>query len=74
MADAASSNVTLIKIINSEPDAFQAEVYLTTGSERWNIVASPDSRHIFFVNSGQDTITVIDAESQTIIGSVDLPM
>ena len=34
----------------------------TTGAEPWNVVVSPDGRRVFVANSGQDTITVIDAE------------
>ena len=34
---------------------------LTTGAEPWNVVVSPDGRRAFVANSGQDTITVIDA-------------
>src|SRR5262249_20306293 len=44
----------------------------TTGAEPWNIVCSPDGRRVFVANSGQDTITVIDATNRTIIGHVDL--
>ena len=34
-----------------------------TGAEPWNIVVSPDGRRVFVANSGQDTITVIDARA-----------
>ena len=40
---------------------------LTTGAEPWNIVSSPDGKRIFVANSGQDTITVINALNRTII-------
>src|SRR5213078_3506596 len=36
------------------------------------IVCSPDGKRVFVANSGQDTITVIDATTRTIIGHVDL--
>lgn len=80
VANAAAGAVTVIKIINPTPDGFQAEVdsrigatgALTTGAEPWSIVGSPDGRRIFVANSGQDTITVIDATTRQIIGDVDL--
>jgi YVTN family beta-propeller protein len=80
VANAAGSSVTVIRIIKADPDAFQAEVdrlvgrdgRLTTGSEPWNIVVSPDGRRVFVANSGQDTITVIDAKHHKIIGHVNL--
>ena len=80
VADAAGSDVTVIQITNSNPSTFQAQVdphagkqgHLTTGSEPWNIVVSPDGKRVFVANSGQDTITVIDATKQKIIGNVNL--
>jgi YVTN family beta-propeller protein len=74
VANAAGSNVTVIKIVNSDPAAFHADVvrHLTTGAEPWNIVASPDGKRIFVANSSQDTITVIDAKKNVVMGSVDL--
>jgi YVTN family beta-propeller protein len=74
VANAAGSDVTVIKIINADPDKFQADVYrlLTTGAEPWNIVSSPDGKRIFVANSSQDTITVIDAKHNRVIGNVDL--
>ena len=45
---------------------------LTTGAEPWNIVCSPDGLRVFVANSGQDTITVINATTRTIIGHTDL--
>ena len=80
VANAAANTVTVIKITNSNPDNFAAAVdntvgkngRLTTGAEPWNIVSSPDGRRIFVANSGQDTITVIDAARNEIIGDVDL--
>src|SRR5205814_10271289 len=60
VADAAGSDVTVIKIVNRCPDTFQADVdwhagkhgHIKTGSEPWNIVASPDGKRIFVANSG----------------------
>jgi YVTN family beta-propeller protein len=80
VANAAASTVTVIRIANSDPDDFEARVarrvgrngQLVTGAEPWNIVASPDGKRIFVANSGQDTITVIDATNQRIIGHVNL--
>jgi YVTN family beta-propeller protein len=80
VANAAANTVTVIKITNASPDAFQAAVdttvgqngHLTTGAEPWNIVASPDGNRIFVANSGQDTVTVIDATTRAIIGHVNL--
>ena len=80
VANAAGSSVTVIRIYDADPNNFRAEVdrdadehgYLKTGAEPWNIVASPDGRRIFVANSGQDTITVINARNQKIIGQVDL--
>src|SRR5262249_11338119 len=45
---------------------------LATGAEPWNVVCSPDGTRVFVANSGQDTITVINASTRTIIGHVDL--
>jgi YVTN family beta-propeller protein len=80
VADAAGSDITVIKITNADPSHFAAGIdtstgkngHLLTGSEPWNIVVSPDGQRVFVANSGQDTITVIDANSRTIIGQVDL--
>jgi YVTN family beta-propeller protein len=74
VANAASGNVTVIRIINDSPRRFRARVRkrLVTGAEPWNIVASPDGRRIFVANSGQDTITVIDATTRDVIGDVNL--
>ncbi len=74
----AASSVTVIKIKNAS--SFSAEVdrqagknsHITTGAEPWNIVASPDGKRVFVANSGQDTITVIDAKLNKIIGHVDV--
>src|SRR5437867_741559 len=74
VANAAAGTVTVIRIQNPDPSAFEAvpESELTAGSEPWSIVASPDGRRIFVANSGQDTVTVIDANKRRIIGHVDL--
>ena len=45
---------------------------MTTGAEPWNIVISPDGKRVFVANSGQDTITVINALNRHVIGHVDL--
>jgi YVTN family beta-propeller protein len=68
VANAAANTVTVIEIINPDPNRFIAEVdksvgndgQLTTGAEPWNIVTSPDGKRVFVANSGQDTITVIE--------------
>jgi YVTN family beta-propeller protein len=80
VANAASNNVTVIRITSPSPAAFVAAPDLTvgvrgsitTGAEPWNIVVSPDGLRVFVANSGQDTITVINAQNRTVIGSVNL--
>ncbi len=80
VANAASNNVTVIKITNASPASFVAAPDLTvgvggtitTGAEPWNIVSSPDGLRIFVANSGQDTLTVINALNRSVIGSVNL--
>lgn len=69
------NGVKIIDITNSNPATFSATPrsgFLVTGAEPWNLVASPDGSRIFVANSGQDTITVIRTDNQTIVGSVDL--
>jgi DNA-binding beta-propeller fold protein YncE len=69
------NGVKVIDITSSNPATFRAVPragFLTTGAEPWNLVASPDGSRIFVANSGQDTITVIRTDNQTIVGSVDL--
>jgi YVTN family beta-propeller protein len=69
VANAAGGTVTVIRIQNANPNRFRANIdrrvgrrgALRTGAEPWNIVASPNGRRIYVANSGQDTITVIDA-------------
>jgi YVTN family beta-propeller protein len=80
VACAAAGTVTVIKITDPTYYSFAAAVdttvgnngQLTTGAEPWNIVCSPDGQRVFVANSGQDTISVIDTASKTIIGDVDL--
>ncbi|MEZ4725680.1 MAG: hypothetical protein R3E79_00940 [Caldilineaceae bacterium] len=68
------NSVTVIEIRSSNLNTFNAVVQkrLVTGAEPWNLVASPDGQRIFVANSGQDTITVIRTDNQTIVGSVNL--
>ncbi len=71
VANSASGTVTVIRITRPSAKRFRARVEkrsgkkgaLTTGAEPWNVVVSPDGRRAFVANSGQDTITVIDAQS-----------
>ncbi len=74
VANAAAGTVTLVRIKDGDPDHFDWEVRDTfaTGSESWSVVSSPDGRRVFVANSGQDTITVIDAKSRKVVGQVDL--
>jgi YVTN family beta-propeller protein len=74
VANAASSNVTVIRITNPSVNNFTAAVAATlrTGAEPWNIVISPDGKRVFVANSAQDTITVINALTRTIVGQVNL--
>lgn len=80
VANASSNNVAVIRITNAAWAGFSAALdtstgaggYLTTGAEPWNIVISPDGQRVFVANSGQDTITVIDAQTRALIGNVDL--
>jgi YVTN family beta-propeller protein len=74
VANAASSNVTVIRIRRASARRFRARVdrrigrrgNLTTGAEPWNIVISPNGRRVYVANSGQDTITVIDSSRRRI--------
>jgi YVTN family beta-propeller protein len=69
VANAASGNVTVIRIKNAKPSRFRAGVArdlgnngkFLTGAEPWNIVSSPDGRRVYVANSSQDSVTVIDA-------------
>ena len=66
-------HVTVIQITNAKVPGFRARVQneFRTGAEPWNIVSSPDGKRVFVANSGQDTITVINALNQHIIGHVE---
>jgi len=80
VANAADGTVTVIAILDADPNHFSAQVAksvgnngaLTTGAEPWNIVVSPDGKRVFVANSSQDTITVIYAPLNYVIGNVDL--
>jgi YVTN family beta-propeller protein len=80
VANAAASTVSVIRIRNADPRHFRAGIArdigrrgsFITGAEPWNIVISPDGRRVFVANSGQDTITVIDAWHPRVIGHVDV--
>ena len=80
VANAAAGTVTVIKINDPLWGTFSAVVdtsvgsngQLTTGAEPWNIVCSPDGKRVFVANSGQDTITVIDTATRSIVGNVNL--
>jgi YVTN family beta-propeller protein len=74
VVNAADNSVTIINVASSSPSAVNASVEKTiiTGAEPWNVVASPDGRRVFVANSVQDTITVINAETRSVIGDVDV--
>lgn len=74
VASPPDNGVRVIEITNASVNNFSASVknLLVTGAEPWNLVASPDGSRIFVANSGQDTITVIRTDTQSIVGSVDL--
>lgn len=80
VANAASNNLTVIRITNTNPANFVAAIDLsaglngsiTTGAEPWNVVISPNGQRVFVSNSGQDTITVINALNRSVIGNVNL--
>jgi YVTN family beta-propeller protein len=79
VANAASGTVTVIRIRRASAKRFRAGPLrrrgtIRTGAEPWNIVISPNGRRVFVANSGQDTITVIDAKSRRkrVIGNVNL--
>jgi YVTN family beta-propeller protein len=80
VANAAGNSVTVIKINDPAWGTFSAVVdtlagingHILTGAEPWNVVTSPDGNRVFVANSGQDTITVINAATRAIIGHVDL--
>jgi YVTN family beta-propeller protein len=70
----AGSSVTVIKVLNDTCEDWAAvpDRTIVTGAEPWNIVISPDGKRVFVANSGQDTITVINAATRDKIGDVDL--
>jgi YVTN family beta-propeller protein len=74
VANAASSSVTIIRIIDPSCAGWSAQVAKTikTGAEPWDLVISPNGKRVFVANSAQDTITVINAQNRTKIGDVDL--
>ena len=80
VSNTAGNSVTVIRIRNSHPDRFKADVdrqsgrygELVTGAEPVGIVVSPDGKRVFVANSSQDTVSVIDAKKRKIIGSVDM--
>jgi YVTN family beta-propeller protein len=84
VANAGSGSVTVIRITRASARRFKARPdrragrrgAIVTGSEPWNIVISPNGRRVFVANSGQDTITVIDARrprgKRKVIGNVNL--
>lgn len=75
VANAADNSVTIITVENSNATSVtiaQQKKTLITGAEPWNIVAAPDGRRVFVANSGQDTVTVIRTDSQSIVGNLNL--
>ncbi|MGI8602185.1 MAG: YncE family protein [Verrucomicrobiales bacterium] len=80
VANAASNNVTVIRINDPAWGTFSAQVdmtagvngHITTGAEPWNIVCSPDGNRVFVANSQQDTVTVINTATRGVIGHVHL--
>jgi YVTN family beta-propeller protein len=80
VANAGDNSVTVIRILVGEFAGFNAAVdrtvgqngHLTTGAEPFAVTVSPDGKRVFVSNGHQDTITVINAETRTIIGHVDL--
>ncbi|HET6519158.1 MAG TPA: YncE family protein, partial [Geminicoccaceae bacterium] len=83
VANAAADSVSVIRILNANPDDFQAALddrvgangELTTGAEPWSVVASPDGRRVFVANSGQDTITVLTPRAPNgprVLGRINL--
>jgi YVTN family beta-propeller protein len=80
VANTADGSLTVIRITNPNPNRFRARVdprfgprgRITTGSEPWAVVATPDARRVFVSNSGQDTITVLDVAGRRLVGHVEL--
>ena len=80
VANAADGTISVIKVINADPNRFFAALdrsaaqdgRLTTGSEPRSVVVSPDGKRVLVANRSQDTITWIDAKDQRILGTYDL--
>jgi YVTN family beta-propeller protein len=84
VANAQSGTVTVIRITRASTRRFRARAdrragrrgQIVTGAEPWNVVISPNGRRVYVANSGQDTITVIDASrprgKRKVIGHVNL--
>lgn len=74
VANAAAGHLAVIRVTNPSPGAFAAAVEktITTGAEPWNVVVSPDGKRVFVANSAQDTISVINAQTRTLVGQVNL--
>ncbi len=75
VANAAGNSVSIITVNSSSASSVQTDPAIktiVTGSEPWNVVVSPDGKRAFVANSGQDTITVIRTDTQTVIGAIDV--
>ncbi|MFO1499268.1 MAG: CHRD domain-containing protein [Verrucomicrobiota bacterium] len=80
VANAADNSVAVIRIDTGAWTSFAATVdtsvglngQLITGAEPFAVACSPDGKRVFVANRQQDTVTVINAETRTIIGHVDL--
>ena len=80
VVNAAGNSLTVIRITDARPGNFAAakdgrfgsKGTLVTGSEPWNVVASPDGKRVYVANSGQDTISVLDVATRKLVGDVGL--
>jgi YVTN family beta-propeller protein len=80
VANAAGNSLTVIRIRDPRPGSFKAardgrfgsNGNIVTGSEPYNVVASPDGRRVYVANSGQDTITVLDVATRRVVGDLAL--
>jgi YVTN family beta-propeller protein len=80
VANAADNTVSIIRIAESDLTRFSAvpdasgpgSARLTTGAEPRAVVVSPDSSRVFVANRSQDTISVISAQENRLVGSFDL--
>lgn len=80
VANAADNSVSVISVRGHDPDHFSARVdrrvgddgKLVTGADPRSVVVTPDGARVLVANRSQDTITVINARSNRIIGSYDL--